>query len=143
MHSNEPYTATSYAREVPVVVQILSTLLFGGFAIASVAIAFNFFWPAGVALAIILGWRGGFAPVNMRRPETGNAVELVAKLSPEAERRSSGNASFDAYREDVLARLEQEQTAFDGFLQRLRHAKDMSEFDQFMDDRAKRVIDAA
>ena len=37
----------------------------------------------------------------------------------------------------MLNRLEQEQTAFEGFLGRLRAAKDKSEFDQFMDERAR------
>lgn len=51
--------------------------------------------------------------------------------------RSSGNSAFDAYRADTIRRLEQEQEAFEAFLQRLREAKDKAEFDQFMDDRAK------
>ena len=50
--------------------------------------------------------------------------------------RSSGNTAFDAYKADTLRRLEDEQEAFQEFLQRLRDAKDKSEFDQFMDDRA-------
>ena len=51
----------------------------------------------------------------------------------------SGNSAFDAYKSDTLARLEQEQEAFESFLDRLRAAKDKAEFDQFMDER----IDAA
>ena len=39
---------------------------------------------------------------------------------------------------DTLRRLEEEQTNFEAFLARLREAKDKAEFDQFMDDRAKR-----
>lgn len=50
--------------------------------------------------------------------------------------KSSGNSAFDAYKSDTLRRLEEEQTSFEAFLQRLRQAKDKSEFDQFMDDRA-------
>jgi hypothetical protein len=50
---------------------------------------------------------------------------------------SSGNAAFDAYKADMLKRLEEEQTAFEAFLQRLREAKDKSEFDAFMEDRAR------
>ncbi len=45
---------------------------------------------------------------------------------------SSGNRAFDEYRQDTLRRLEEEQTEFKSFLERLRHAKDKSEFDQFM-----------
>jgi hypothetical protein len=51
--------------------------------------------------------------------------------------RSSGNSAFDAYKAETLRRLEDEQEAFEAFLQRLREAKDKTEFDAFMDDRAK------
>ena len=51
--------------------------------------------------------------------------------------RSSGNSAFDAYKADTLRRLEDEQSSFEAFLQRLRDAKDKAEFDEFMDDRAK------
>ena len=52
--------------------------------------------------------------------------------------RNTGNAAFDSYKADTLRRLEEEQTNFEAFLARLREAKDKAEFDQFMDDRAKR-----
>ena len=45
---------------------------------------------------------------------------------------SSGNRAFDEYRTETLRRLEEEQTEFRDFLDRLRHAKDKEEFDQFM-----------
>ena len=45
---------------------------------------------------------------------------------------SSGNRAFDEYRMETLRRLEEEQTEFKEFLNRLRHAKDKEEFDQFM-----------
>ncbi len=45
---------------------------------------------------------------------------------------SSGNRAFDEYKQDTLRRLEDEQAEFKGFLDRLRHAKDKAEFDQFM-----------
>ena len=47
----------------------------------------------------------------------------------------SGNSAFDDYREETLKRLEEEQVEFEGYLERLRQAKDKSEFDQFMDER--------
>ena len=50
---------------------------------------------------------------------------------------SSGNTAFDAYKAETLRRLMSEQEAFEAFLERLRAAKDKSEFDQFMDDRAE------
>ena len=51
---------------------------------------------------------------------------------------SSGNRAFDEYRDDTLRRLEEEQREFLEFLQRLRHAKDKGEFDQFMAERHRR-----
>lgn len=51
--------------------------------------------------------------------------------------RSSGNTAFDAYKNETLRRLEEEQENFEAFLKRLRDAKDKAEFDQFMDERAK------
>jgi hypothetical protein len=45
---------------------------------------------------------------------------------------SSGNRAFDEYRVETLRRLEEEQVEFKNFLERLRHAKDKAEFDQFM-----------
>ena len=47
----------------------------------------------------------------------------------------SGNHAFDEYRTETLRRLEDEQREFIGFLERLRHAKDKAEFDQFMAER--------
>jgi hypothetical protein len=51
---------------------------------------------------------------------------------------SSGNRAFDEYRTETLKRLEDEQREFRDFLERLRMAKDKSEFDQFMTERRNR-----
>ena len=56
--------------------------------------------------------------------------------------RSSGNMAFDAYKEETLRRLEEEQENFEAFLGRLREAKDKAEFDQFMEERARKALDA-
>jgi hypothetical protein len=48
---------------------------------------------------------------------------------------SSGNHAFDEYRTETLRRLEEEQSEFTSFLDRLRFAKDKAEFDQFMAER--------
>jgi hypothetical protein len=55
--------------------------------------------------------------------------------------RSSGNRAFDDYRAETLRRLEEEQREFREFLERLRFAKDKTEFDQFMADRRNRMGD--
>ena len=52
---------------------------------------------------------------------------------------SSGNRAFDEYRAETLRRLEDEQREFLGFLERLRHAKDKAEFDQFMAERRQQT----
>jgi hypothetical protein len=128
--------------QMPVQVQIVSTVLFAAFAIPVTIVALNVFWPAGVAIAVILAWRGGFAPTGTPSPAPRDMDEAVKSLMPTSAQKSSGNASFDAYRSDMLQRLEVEQQNFEGFLTRLRDAKDVSEFDQFMDDRAARICDA-
>lgn len=54
----------------------------------------------------------------------------------------SGNSAFDAYKEETLRRLQDEQESFEAFLERLRAAKDKSEFDQFMDERGREAARA-
>jgi Protein of unknown function (DUF2852) len=55
---------------------------------------------------------------------------------------SSGNRAFDDYRTETLKRLEEEQREFREFLDRLRFAKDKTEFDAFMAERGNRAADA-
>lgn len=126
-------------REVPLIVQLLGTCLFGAFAIVSVIFAFKAWWPAGLILALVLGWRGNFTSSTPPQMSAEEIVAQVRTLVPEQAEKTSGNANFDAYRSDMLQRLEQEQNLFDGFLNRLRDAKDKTEFDQFMDERAHRA----
>jgi hypothetical protein len=119
--------------------QILGLLAFTGFAIVATVMAFVMFWLAGVILTLAFVWFG-FRPLlgGRQRPRAEAAVGPVidAEVRP-------GNASFAAYRQDVLRRLEDEQASFDGFLARLRDAKDASEFDSFMEDRARVTREAA
>jgi nicotinamide riboside kinase len=42
---------------------------------------------------------------------------------------------------DTLRRLEEEQQQFEAFMDRLRAAKDQSEFDEFMKDRSRKTED--
>jgi Protein of unknown function (DUF2852) len=129
-------------RHAPhVAVQILGLLAFTGFAIVTTVMAFVMFWVAGVILTLAFVWFG-FRPILGHRP----AVHAEAALGPAitADRMPrSGNTSFDVYRNDVMRRLEDEQTSFDGFLTRLRDAKDSREFDAFMDDRARSTREGA
>ena len=53
--------------------------------------------------------------------------------------RPTGNQAFDAYKHDRLTRLVNEQEEFLAFLERLRHAKDRAEFDDFLKERDSKV----
>ena len=127
---------------MPVAVQILSTILFAAFAIPVTIVALNVFWPAGVLIALLLAWRGGFAPTGRPAPAPDSVEEAIKSIvptsAPQMQPRSSGNTTFDAYKQDMMNRLETEQKNFEGFLVRLRDAKDQSEFDAFLDARGSR-----
>ena len=106
--------------------------------IAAMVLGFIFIWPVGLALLAYMIWskrmfsRSSCAERRARHFERhGNPWGGHAAMRP------SGNAAFDAYKSDMLRRLEDEQVAFESFLQRLREAKDKSEFDSFMEDRAR------
>ncbi len=98
--------------------------------IASTVLAFIVFWPVGLALLAYMIWGKKMICTSSR--QHGCSFKKHTSLH-----RSSGNSAFDAYREDTLRRLEDEQRNFDNFMQRLRDARDKVEFDQFMDEREK------
>lgn len=96
--------------------------------IVAMILGFILFWPIGLALLAYLIWS--------KRMFNGSCSHR-RHARHHAAFRSSGNTAFDAYKADTLRRLEEEQEAFEAFLQRLRDAKDKAEFDQFMEDRAR------
>lgn len=105
--------------------------------IAAMVLGFIFFWPVGLALLAYMIW-------SKRMFSGKSCAKRNSKFSSfSAPTRNTGNAAFDAYKADTLRRLEEEQTNFEAFLERLREAKDKAEFDQFMNDRAKRSDDTA
>lgn len=99
--------------------------------IAAMVLGFILFWPVGLALLGYMLWSKRLGPVNFR-----GARHATAALSP------TGNSAFDAYKAETLRRLEEEQHAFDSFLERLRAARDKAEFDQFMEERARKPAEA-
>ncbi|MCT8160761.1 DUF2852 domain-containing protein [Pseudoruegeria sp. SHC-113] len=99
--------------------------------IAAMVLGFIFFWPVGLALLAYMIWS--------KRMFSGKCASKRATYKSRHSFRTSGNMAFDSYKAETLRRLEEEQDAFEAFLQRLREAKDKAEFDQFMDDRAKRA----
>jgi hypothetical protein len=118
-----------------IIVQVLGLLLFGGFAIVATILALVFFLPAGIALAVFLVVYG-FRPI-LSQPHAWHKAAPITPDTTLTPTYHTGNSSFDAYRADVLKRLEDEQTRFTSFLDRLRDAKDKSELDTFMEDRAR------
>ncbi len=96
--------------------------------IAAMVLGFIFFWPIGLALLAYMIWSKRMFGTSCSRRSRGFGSSAL---------RTTGNSAFDAYKADTLKRLEEEQTNFEAFLERLREAKDKSEFDQFMDERAK------
>lgn len=103
--------------------------------IAAMILAFILFWPLGLALLAYMIWsKRMFSKGCAGRRHRGHNFETRAN---EHGFRSSGNRAFDAYKADTLDRLEREQEEFEAFLDRLRASKDKSEFDQYLDDRAR------
>jgi len=113
-------------------------------------LGFLLWWPIGLALLFFTLWsrRMGCRHWDGRHAERWQ--EKMERMQHKMERfrsrmdgrgfygSSSGNRAFDDYRSDTLRRLEEEQAEFKDFLNRLRHAKDKAEFDQFMAERRNR-----
>jgi hypothetical protein len=122
--------------------------------IGLMVISFILFWPLGlVVLGYIIGsgrmacWTQGGGGRWQRRMD--RMQQRMERMQAAAERWTggggggryrapTGNRAFDEYREETLRRLEEEQREFMEFLDRLRHAKDKAEFDQFMAERRYR-----
>jgi len=100
--------------------------------IAAMVLGFVLFWPIGLALLFYMIWSN-----RMSCSHRGNHRGHSCRHKGRSSFRSSGNTAFDAYKDETLKRLEDEQEAFQSFLEQLRAAKDKTEFDAFMDDRAK------
>jgi hypothetical protein len=109
--------------------------------IALMVLAFIVYWPVGLATLAFLIWSGRMAcwrGQSMSRWHQGSDRTRSAGTWWQPQQRTSGNRAFDEYRSDTIKRLEEEQREFHDFLDRLRMAKDKSEFDQFMAERRNR-----
>jgi hypothetical protein len=107
-----------------------------GWIIAIVA-SFILFWPLGLALLAYAIWSNRMFNRACRMERHHHRDHRFSRGQG-----SSGNSAFDAYRAEALRRLEDEQAAFEAFIQRLREAKDKAQFDTFMEDRARQNRDA-
>jgi hypothetical protein len=108
--------------------------------IALMVLGFVLFWPLGLAALAFLLWSGRMGCGNhgrFARWQRGGFERMPDRMSrwSGGAPSSSGNRAFDAYREDTLRRLEDEQREFAAFLERLRFAKDKAEFDAFLAER--------
>lgn len=109
--------------------------------IALLVVSFVLFWPAGIAL---LAYLYGSGRMGCRRHgrawDKRRWKERLHRAAEDWHRshHSSGNSAFDEYREEAIRKLEDEEREFHTFLDRLRHAKDKAEFDQFMAERLNR-----
>ena len=100
--------------------------------IVAMILGFIFFWPLGLALLFYMIWSDRMFSKSHSCSPSKSFYRRDA---------SSGNAAFDAYKADTLRRLEEEQQQFEAFMDRLRAAKDQSEFDEFMKDRSRKTED--
>lgn len=96
--------------------------------IAAMIVGFVVAWPAGLAFLAYMIW-------SKRMFSRNTPVRAMTRPFGGGVSQSSGNRAFDAYKEETLRRLQEEQDSFADFLGRLRDAKDKAEFDQFMADR--------
>ena len=119
--------------------------------IAVTIVSFVLCWPIGLLLLGYLIGSGRMAcwghqrngerwQRRMERMQQRMQERAAQWCGPQAaaSRSSSGNWAFDEYRAETLRRLEEEQREFTDYLERLRRAKDKTEFDQFMAEMRRR-----
>ncbi len=120
--------------------------------IAAMIAGFVLFFPLGLAILAFLIWSGRMGCRNSsffgedRQDRWQRRMDRMQdRMSQWQDMRNrafggaafspSGNRAFDQYRHETIKRLEDEANEFRSFLDRLRHARDKAEFDQFMADR--------
>ena len=114
--------------------------------IALIVLGFMAWWPLGLCvLAFTIGSGrmgcGGYGGHGRWQDKMDRKMDWMRNRmggGPWNSAPSSGNRAFDEYRTETLRRLEEEQREFRSFLDRLRFAKDKTEFDQFMAERRNR-----
>jgi hypothetical protein len=121
--------------------------------IAVVVLGFVIWWPLGLATLAYTFWSGRMGCHARGSSRWEHKMQRMQERMDHMKSRmhghgrgggwwgnspSSGNAAFDEYKAETLRRLEEEQREFRDFLERLRAAKDKSEFDQFMAERRNR-----
>jgi hypothetical protein len=116
--------------------------------IALIVLGFMAWWPLGLGILAFTIWSGRMGcgyhggvdrwQHKMERMQRKMDWMRARMAGTPWAGPSSGNSAFDEYRTETLRRLEEEQREFREFLERLRFAKDKTEFDQFMAERRNR-----
>ena len=111
--------------------------------IALMILGFILWWPVGLAILAYIIWGRRMYGCSGRWQNKMEKMQykmerMRSRMDGRYGAPSSGNRAFDEYRSETLKRLEDEQNEFKDFLDRLRHAKDKAEFDQFMAERRAR-----
>ena len=101
--------------------------------IAAMVLSFIVFWPLGLALLAYMIWGKQMFGQSCHRRSHDHAWARHGFRAAQP----TGNQAFDSYKAETLRRLQDEQEAFENFLQRLRNSKDKTEFDAFMEERAR------
>lgn len=107
--------------------------------ITAMVLGFIFVWPVGLALLAYMIWG---KQMFSRSCTSRRTLDRDWASRGHRAAQGTGNHAFDTYKAEALRRLEDEQDAFEAFLQRLRNSKDKSEFDTFMDERARSASSA-
>jgi hypothetical protein len=114
--------------------------------IALMVLGFIIFWPLGLAVLAYILW-GEYYGGTKDKAESWIKSKKHAFKGNGCHSRSrhgapTGNAAFDAYRDEQLKRLEEERrkleeerAAFEDYLDNLAKARDREEFDRFMRER--------
>ncbi len=114
--------------------------------LAVMILGFIVFWPIGLMVLGYLIWsgrmgcgkHGGAGRWHFYGADSGRSRGGKRSHGGRHGGAASGNAAFDEYRDETLRRLEDERAEFEGYLERLRHAKDKAEFDAFMDEQRRK-----
>jgi hypothetical protein len=129
------------------------------FTVLAMVLGFIVFWPIGLAVLAYVLWgeRFGFAGngggnraerwANRQKQWAGWCQNQKSNQQGHGFNRGSatGNAAFDAYRDEQLKRLDEERRKLDeeieqfhDYLRNLHMARDREEFDRYMRDRQNR-----
>lgn len=111
--------------------------------IAMMVIGFMIFWPLGLAMLAYILWGDRLdtfkRDVNQATENVRGAFKCGGSSRRDGWHQATGNAAFDDWREQELARLDEERQKldemrkeFDEYSRELRRAKDQAEFDEFM-----------